>query len=168
MKTYKSFLLKEKINNIILLLEGSIEYSDSFVDTIERLDSKSKVANHLLKILGDDVDDKKLTQNFIDVTPEDDKVSFLSQSKFNQLMNKNDETDPFDVSGRNSAKIGRVVRSLCELTDKKFSDKEIEEFVNLYKAEFSSHGEEFSVISGDDIKHWYDGENYYESYGYGG
>lgn len=82
-------------------------------------------------------------------------------------MNKNDETDPFDVSGRNSAKIGRVVRSLCELTNKKFTDKEIEEFVNLYKAEFSSHGEEFSIVSGDDIKHWYDGENYYESYGYG-
>lgn len=165
MKKYKSFLLSEKINDLILLLEGNIEYSDRFISTMEDIQDISDVADYLLSIESDEIDDKKLTHNFIDVTKDDDKVSFLSQTKFNQLVAKDEDIDPYETV-RNTVKIGRVVRSLCELTGRKFSDKEIETFVNLYKAGFSDE-EEFSLVSGEKIAHWYNSDTYYSSYGYG-
>ena len=165
MKRYKSFLLSEKLNDLILLLEGNIEYSDRFISAMEDIQDRSDVADYLLSIEADEIDDKKLTQNFIDITKDDDKVSFLSQTKFNQLVAKDEDIDPYETV-RNTVKIGRVVRSLCELTGKKFSDKEIENFVNLYKAGFSDE-EEFSLLSGEKIAHWYNSGTYYDSYGYG-
>lgn len=153
------------MNDLVLLLEGNIEYSDEFLSSLEEMQDRSEVADYLLSIDGDVIDDKKLSQNFINVTDEDDKVSFLSQTKYNQLLAKDEDADPYEVT-RNTVKIGRVVRSLCDLTGKKFTDKEIETFVNLYKSGFSTE-EEFSLVSGEKIAYWYKDDNYYNDYGYG-
>jgi hypothetical protein len=65
-------------------------------------------------------------------------------------------------------KIGRFVRKFLEITDYKFNDSDIETFVNQYKAVYAIVKNEFSnikVVKGDEIKKWYNFENYETQYG---
>ena len=60
-------------------------------------------------------------------------------------------------NGRIEIKIGKLVKKLNE----KFTDKQIEEFVNKYKAIYRTrHNISLSLVSGEAIKHWYNQEKY--------
>lgn len=64
---------------------------------------------------------------------------------------------------RNSMRIGRLVRSLLPLTGKKFTDSEIEKFVNEYKSVVNIMNDAFSkfdIVSNDDVIHFYNISNY--------
>ncbi len=59
---------------------------------------------------------------------------------------------------RNNIKIGRLVRAILTASNIKFVDKEIENFVNSYKAAYDIIHDAFSkfkLVSGDEIAHWY-------------
>lgn len=61
-------------------------------------------------------------------------------------------------------KIGRLTRNLLKFTNDKFSDKEIENFVNEFKSKYSflqNAFRNFHLVTGDDIRHWYLEDNYY-------
>ncbi len=63
-------------------------------------------------------------------------------------------------------KIGRLARNLLKLTNDKFSDKEIENFVNEFKSKYAflqNAFRNFHLVTGDDIRHWYLEDNYYDS-----
>ena len=75
----------------------------------------------------------------------------ISQSDVNNLF------DEHDIKSRSDIKLGRLVNALLP---SKFSDKEIEEFVNKFKATKDKVGERFELVSGDDINTWYNWENY--------
>lgn len=169
MKGYESFLILEKLNELQILLEGNLEYSDAFYDKLFDLSKRSKLAKQLYLMKGKYYeDDKVLKNNFIDVTDKEDKVSFISQLKFDQLQSKQgDKLNPYEVKGRTEIAIGRCIRSILDMSKIKFTDKDLEEFVDLYKSKSSSEGEEFKLVEGEDIKYWYNQENYFNGYGYG-
>lgn len=66
------------------------------------------------------------------------------------------------VLGKQSVRIGKLINRLFP---KKYSDKEVEEFVNKVKALVERAGENISVVSGQDIAYWYSSDNYYSEDG---
>ena len=65
---------------------------------------------------------------------------------------------------RQEVKIGRAVRALLKAGGQEFLDKDIEQFVNLYKSTIDRLNDKFSyfeVVSGDDIAYWYNHRNYF-------
>jgi len=63
---------------------------------------------------------------------------------------------------RNSVKIGKFVNKVLPT---KHADKDVEEFVNKFKATIENTGERFEIVEGDDIAFWYKSENYAERRG---
>jgi hypothetical protein len=64
--------------------------------------------------------------------------------------------------GRNNMRIGRIIRRLLTLTDKKFSDAEIEKFVNDWKSTIDVLNNafiRFDIVEGNAISHWYKSVN---------
>lgn len=87
----------------------------------------------------------------------DDMVSFLPKSKYEKESN-------IWESSRVSVKIGRFIRKFInEISLDKFniSDREIEDFVNMYKSYFSRDVSKLLIVSGDDIMKYYLDENYH-------
>jgi len=166
-KGYKSFQIRQKLEELSILLEGYVEYSTLFKEKLNMIKSKSKLADFLIDMESKEYDDKDLKNNYIDVTEKEDKVTFISQVKFNNAESKDDDIDPYELKGRVEIGVGRCVRALAELGGLKFTDKELEDFVNLYKSKADNTGEEFKLVKGEEIKYWYKEENYYEDWGEG-
>lgn len=64
---------------------------------------------------------------------------------------------------RQTIRVGRGIRAILTSLGKKFTDAEIEDFVNKWKAAYDMLNNEFrffDVVNGDDIAHFY----YYENY----
>ena len=167
-KGYKSFIIVEKLKELQPILEGNIEYSDLFKEKLFDIKSKSKLVEKIYDLADEFYEDKLLKNNFIDVTDKEDKVSFISQVKFDQISSKtDDDLDPYTVKGRTEIGVGRCVKALADLAKIDFTDKELEDFVNLYKSKTKTEGEDFELVKGKDIKYWYDEDNYFEDYGEG-
>jgi hypothetical protein len=66
------------------------------------------------------------------------------------------------VKSRNEVGLGRFVNKLFP---GKYSSKEVEEFVNSFKASLEKAGEYFELVEGEDIEFWYNSENYKEKSG---
>lgn len=93
---------------------------------------------------------------------DDGKETVLNKEAFREA--EDDRKNHVWKLYRNSIKIGRIARSIVEASGEKVTDKEIETFVNLFKSHFdvlnNSLGR-FELITGEDIAHWYNHENYY-------
>ena len=66
-------------------------------------------------------------------------------------------------TSRNPIRIGRFVRALLNSAKITFTDKDIEDFTNQYKATYDFSKDilkQFDIITGDDIAYWYDHNNY--------
>lgn len=61
------------------------------------------------------------------------------------------------VKSKNVVRLGRLIN---QLFPGKFSDKQIEKFVNEYKSLVETYEEKIKVVEGDDIKFWYNLKNY--------
>lgn len=71
-------------------------------------------------------------------------------------------------SAKNKIKIGRVVRSILNSTGYKFTDSDIEKFVNKYKSRFDVEKNammRFNLVMGKEIAHWYNQNNYHNDDG---
>jgi hypothetical protein len=69
---------------------------------------------------------------------------------------------------RQNIKVGKIIRPLLKTNNIEVSDKEIEEFVNLYKSTIDKINDKFhffEIVEGDDIAFWYNIDNYYETIG---
>lgn len=76
----------------------------------------------------------------------------------NQVWSKN----------RQEIKVGKAIRALLKTANVDVNDKEIEEFVNSFKAALDRLNDKFSffdVVSDDDISHFYNYKNYFENRG---
>jgi hypothetical protein len=65
--------------------------------------------------------------------------------------------------GRQEIFVGRGIRALLTSSGIKFTDKELEEFVNLYKSTVDKMNDKFQyfeLTKGSDIAHWYHWKNY--------
>lgn len=104
--------------------------------------------------LGDDI-------NYLAPTEFQDKISYLPKEKF-----IDEETfDPFAKKiGRVTLKVGRFINKFIssELMVKYGVTKhEVEKFVNLYKSWFDPTKYVLKIVEGEDIRKWYNEENYY-------
>ena len=69
------------------------------------------------------------------------------------------ESTGITKKSRNPIKIGRLIK---QISPDKFSDKEIEEFVNEFKSSLENSKEKILIVEGEQIEFWYDSENYFE------
>ena len=159
------FILEKKIMSLIL--EADCKSSASFILRLKPIVKKSKIASIIYDYFDSEewVDDK-LDQNWIDVTDRNDMISFLSDEKADKLE-MDDDSEPYKAKGRGEIKIGRFARAFISAlndelpgTDLNFTDKDYEEFVNLYKSTFGATGEGFSEVTGKDIRKYYNNNNY--------
>ena len=84
------------------------------------------------------------------------------------VLVKDDNSDVIYTTNRNSIKIGRLVNHLLTEVKLEFVAKDIEDFVNLYKASYdftSNKDVQFEVVKGDMIAHWYKRQNYVDGGG---
>ena len=100
-------------------------------------------------------------ETFVDITEREDTISFLSSNRVNKLImnNKFNSKEILIDPQRIEIKIGRFI---YRIFGDKFPQKEIEDFVNSYKAllKHKSLYRNFKIIEGDAIKKWYLSENY--------
>ena len=78
-------------------------------------------------------------------------------------LNKMWDDGVFFNQNRQETRIGRSVRSILTSIGIKFTDKEIEEFVNKWKStvdQLNNIFSNFEVVSGDDIAKWYHYDTY--------
>ena len=71
-------------------------------------------------------------------------------------------------TSRNNIKIGRLVRAILTASKISFTDSEIEQFTNTYKATYDFAKDalkQFDIIQGNKIAYWYDEENYVDGGG---
>lgn len=96
--------------------------------------------------------------NYLSPTDKHDFVQFLPMSKWK------DDIDPWGKRvGRTQMKVGRFIKKLIpEEYFERYSldESNIESFVNLYKSWFRPLDYTLRVIEGEEIKKWYDEENY--------
>jgi hypothetical protein len=169
-----------------LINETFLYFSDDFTDIINGIDSPISV-----EILSNYDKDIKPDMTFLDVVyDKPGYISFISGSNANKIIRKtyiadddmvikasiskltNDQDADYINSvlqgkevytkSRNIVKLGKFIN---KLTNNKFKDKEVEEFVNKFKASISDVKEEFEIVEGDAIKEWYNYKNYYSDKG---
>ena len=156
---YNDFLLENSIINLIL--EGTLDASIEFLDRLKMISDKSEIAKLLYdKFYNEYGVSKDISHNYIDITDKDDMISFLSDDKSDKLSY---DDSRYLVKNRGEIKIGRFAKSL--LTDKTviydldikktYSDKEYEEFVNLYKSTNIKTENKFKLVEGKDILKYY-------------
>lgn len=155
LNSFQDLIIKEYTD---LLLEGKLIASKRFLDRIENV-SDNKVGEflHSQFLSGEDKGD--LPQNVVDITDRDDIITFMSDKSFSKLFYPPNSEEIFSAKGRSETKIGRFVRSLSNQLGQKFTDKEIEDFVNVYKAS-DTKKDNFKLVSGKEIKKYYNVESY--------
>lgn len=147
-------------SNISLLLEGQLIASEEFLRRLGTI-TDNKIAKFLFnKFSSEEEVEKDLPQNIVDVTDKDDTITFMSDKSFKKLTLDVDDTEIFKVKGRSETRVGRFAKALSSELGEKFADKEIEEFVNLYKASKESKTEKFELVSGSDIAKYYNEKSY--------
>jgi hypothetical protein len=96
------------------------------------------------------------------VSPGDkgDNITFLPMTKFQD----HSDFDPWGKkSGRTSMKVGRFIKKLIPeryLERYDIKNHHIEDFVNLFKSWFEPVLYTLKIVEGEEIKKWYDEENY--------
>ena len=158
-------MINKKFNHFKynLLLESVLEVSPDFLEIIKAIVSSagkgSGVANTLLDWItkGDDI---STNFNLLGTSKENDKILYLQDRQFQRF--KQEGQDP-EKRTRIEAAVGKIARSLLSDNGKSFTDTEIEEFVNVYKAHWNRkfNPRQFSIVSGDEILYWYLEQNYY-------
>lgn len=83
--------------------------------------------------------------------------------KFDDLEEINSNEQPYWIENRQEIKVGRAIRTLLKISKIKYTDSEIEEFVNKYKAiidQLSGKFNNFELVSGSDILKYYKHNSY--------
>ena len=98
----------------------------------------------------------------IDTKPMPDPESYSNDlHEYDMLDGGNLGTGIFTKS-RNEVGLGRFVNKLFP---GKYNSKQVEEFVNSFKASLEKAGEYFDLVEGEDIAFWYNSDNYKENSG---
>lgn len=98
-------------------------------------------------------------------------LQFISDdSKYLIVYQFNDDLSPVimpisDLKGDSEIKIGRLVTKIINTLGGSFKDKDVEDFVNKYKASYDSMNnieDNFKIVKGEDIRKYYSKDNYYK------
>ncbi len=175
-KKYNNFLLENFRSNLLLLLESSIYGSSDFIMKLQILSKEKGKVGEIAQAIndvisnGDWFDDVK--QNYFDLTDANDKLSFIMDDKVPQDWDsEEDATLPYTMKGRNDVKIGKIIKYLVDLIKDEsgdlddVKDKDIESFVNAFKASKIDTSMEFKLVKGSDIAKYYNAKKYFTESG---
>lgn len=128
--------------------------SDSFYETIELYQEKSKVLKFLVFALSQTYFNNKMLDsknfNFLSIRTEEDEVS-ISYIAENRIKECNDE---WKQDKRQLGKIGRTLRNVIKREYlSQFSDQDFEIATNLLKS--NNSGGDFEIVKGQDIRETY-------------
>lgn len=107
--------------------------------------------------------------SYIDITDRNDTISFLSKDRIERLSIWNDmDMDSkkllYSTPLRQEMKISRFIQLINPYTDKISLDRKI----NIYKSAYNNlilSNHNFKIVSGEDIRFWYNEINYYPGSG---
>ncbi len=108
--------------------------------------------------LRDDIPISKSNLSLLDTLLKKIENGETSQSDVNHIFTAYE----LDKKSRNEVKLGRFINAVLP---GKYTPKDIEEFTNQFKATLEKQGEHFEEVSGEEINHWYNYENYKEMSG---
>lgn len=160
-KNYNGFLLE----SVKLLLESLMTGSEDLLHVLYRSKGKdnnsktSEIVNILFTMLGS-TKDVKTNFNLLGISDKNDEISFIPDTQYQKGLS--DGTD-FTNKKKNNTKVGRMIRQLLSDNGYKFTDKEVESFVNSFKASWDSFkgvDRITKIVDGDEILYWYDSNNY--------
>ena len=142
--TYETF-----INEYVESVKSTI-YSDEFLNVLNSIWEIIGRENNIPAIM---MENNYTNTNigFIDV--DDDENDMVTISDISMDGSKPTESN-------SKMRIGRLVRRILSNTsnDQQVEDSKIEEFVNAFKA--IRNMSNFEIVSGEDLRFWYNGENY--------
>ena len=171
-KDFKDILYKLSLQSQIAKDLIDLEYKDVKNDMtfISLSDREGYISGSTLRNLKNNVEksftawakDANLgderTKQILDITLSKIDKGETTQTDVNHLFNEYD----LKSKSRNDVKLGRLINALLP---GKYTPKDIEEFTNKFKAALSKQGERFEEVSGEEINHWYNGDNYKEMSG---
>lgn len=162
------------------LAESILYFSPKFRNQLSAM-GDNKIAKNILDIEKTDI---KQDITLIDIDKDDNYLSFIPMANAQKVIDEfhpgvsdgnistNGNTEATDYlwrnrnvggiapvysKGRNLIKIGKFVNKVL---NNKYSNSEIEKFVNLFKATSPDKREIFDIVSGKDIEYWYDKKRY--------
>lgn len=100
------------------------------------------------------------SQNIDNVAMPDPKL--YTNDLYDFDINKDKDSTGIFLKSRNEVGLGRFINKLFP---GKYNSKQIEEFINQFKALIEKSGEYFDEVIGEDIEYWYSYENYKEMSG---
>jgi len=134
-----------------LILESILEASPEFLDIIKSL-REDPIAISLGKLINKDI---KTNFNYLTIGDNNDIVGFQNDNQYQR--NTSNKTP------KSFIKVGRLVNQILSSNNIKFSDREIETFINKYKSFWDgkfSKTDNIFLVSGESIRYWYSYRNY--------
>lgn len=145
--------------NLEYLLESVLEVSPEFKKIISGIKTSSGLERYIIDWV-DNRSDIKTNYNLLGPGDSSDKILYLQDRQYQRFK----ETG-VDVSTRTKidSNVGRLVRSILNDNGIKFTEPQVEEFVNAYKAAWNKiyNPRDFDIVKGEEIKFWYLSDNYY-------
>ena len=141
------------------LLESVLEVSPEFKKIIYNIKTSSGLERYIVDWINSR-SDIKTNYNLLGPGDSSDKILYLQDRQYQRFK----ETG-VDISTRTKidSNVGRLVRSILSDNEVKFTEPQVEEFVNGYKSEWNRiyNPREFDIVRGEDIRFWYLEKNYY-------
>jgi hypothetical protein len=178
-KKYTGFLLENFRYNATLILEAQLSATGGFLDKLDTISKEKGMAGEIAKNIKDFIEkegwvsDDNIKQNYFDTTEKEDMISFLMQSKLPKDWDEEvDPSLPYNTKGRTEVKVSKIIKYIVTLMDAEGEwnsvppkDKDIEAFVNAFKATKASTDFKFKEIKGDEIAKYYNQKKYFNSSG---
>ncbi len=169
LESYKGFRLQSLFFHLLSVSEAYIECATDLVFKLRKIKKdggrSGEIADILINAIGE-TEVGEVSQNFFDLSDKDDKLTFISSNKipWNDWDEDENPALPYEMPGRNELKVGRAIRYMLTLLGKSVSDKELEDFVNVFKASSENSGLQFKIVSGSHISKYYKEENYFSKH----
>lgn len=143
------------------LLESILLTSPEFKSLLDELKSSDDiVALKFYNLIGDDI---KTNYNLLNTTDKNDRISFISDNQASNKIKSGLSVYDLFKSKSNSTTIGRVIKSIFKDNNISVTDRQVEVFVNKFKAEYDKMYKGLSsikAVTGEDIRYWYLESNY--------
>lgn len=162
-----------------VISEGVLYLSPKFREKLRKMLRQFYNTPITIALLGKEGEEITKDWTYIDETEDLDNVSFINQKNAQKMILDAGYGTDLEVAGpseaewiwnkdlmnndsgisrksRNNIKVGRFIKGIF---GDKFTDKQIETFVNQYKSIKEDSSYEFKLVSGDEISKWYLPEN---------
>lgn len=154
-------------DNCFYILRYNIDpvTSQKAIELKQKLDNKEILSykdsgklSLLLNKLNFKIVNKFSNMSFFDVGDKNDMISYLPLDKYKRLESND---DPYSSRLRQIMKVGKFLKFL---SGDLLSEKDIENYVNKYKALYQTYiiglNDKLKLVSGEDIRFWYNEKNY--------